>query len=193
MIYFVAVILFLIVIGFLFQADEKKNISVKELDDRKRDLYFYTEMHSSISIPSEINWNEKSQKWHVPKGKITSELDLTFFPPNNYKEQEPVKGVIATIWQDPIKKLAVITEVKKGGKEIIVQPEYYTGHTTFTLRKDGNYKEKHGSATLYVGIEESNYVEYKQWYSRTMLSQGPIKGTDVRNYLPHNWEEYYNH
>lgn len=186
MIYIALIILLLLIVGY-FSEDKKK----KE-QDNKEDLtltYFYSEIRSSIQVPTEISWNEKRQKWNVPKGYIHSELDRTFFPPINHQNLKPEKGMIVTIWQDPIKKLAEISGVKNNGKEILVHPEYFSGCISFTLKKGGNYKEKYGSAELYIGIQESNYVEYKQWYSRSMLTNGPIKGTDVRDYLPQNWEE----
>lgn len=195
MVYVVVIIILLMIIGYFSQDNAEQQNDRKGKSKNTKKFVVYTEIQTKDIEDEprqiEISWNESRQKWYIPKGKIKSVLDRTLFPPKNYQDPKAEIGMPATIWKDPVKKLAVITDLKRGTREIIVRPEYYSTETTFTLRQDGSYKEKHGSAVLYLGIEESNYVEYKQWYSKSMLSIGPIKGTDVKNYLPHNWETYF--
>ena len=192
MVYIVVIVLLLLVIGYLYQdKEDEQQRNYNEPEINITGSIVYTEVITSNPRPTDICWNEKKQKWYIPKGKIVSNLDQTLFPPKNYQAPKAEIGMYATIWRDPVKKLSQITDLKNGTREIFVRPEYYSTETIFTLRKDGSYKEKHGSAVLFLGIEESNYVEYKQWYSKSMLSIGSIKGTDVKNYLPHNWETYF--
>lgn len=136
-----------------------------------------------------IEFNSKSNKWHIPCGHVQSDLDTVTFPPKNYSVVPPVIGMEATIWAPPIKRLALIKSVSK--HELEVSVEYSAQNKIFTLRKNGFYKEKHGSSELYINFAETNFVEYKQWYYRSELEAGPLRGTDIRDYLPKNWAEFY--
>lgn len=172
----------------LFFASKNKNRNNKSISTKNVSDLFLETTHS-MQIVDEIHFNSKSNKWHIPEGYVKSDLDLTAFPPSDYKNVTPEIGMEATMWYPPVKRLVCINSITKN--ELGVCVEYSTRNKTFTLRKNGSYKEKYGSSELFLDVSETNFVEFKQWYSRAELEAGPLRGTDIRKFLPKNWSEFY--
>lgn len=125
MAYFFLSLFILVVLVYFF---DRKKINDKKITRSDKNIpVFYAQIKSKDSQPENISWNEKRDKWYIPVGFIKSELDHTKFPPVDYSYPSPIVGAFATIWQPPIKKLATIQAVKKGGEELIIKPEYSYG------------------------------------------------------------------
>ena len=165
-----------------FKLETKVQISkhAKYIDVEQEQLHDY----------KEISWRKPQNCFHVPPGKIKSNVDDTIFPPPAYQKIDPEVGMVATAWHENIKWAAVVVSVKK--KSIFVQMDYRTKQREFTLRKDGHYREAgtgQNGPIIFFGIQETNIVERKQWYSERVLDAGPVAGPDVRDYLPDNWRK----
>jgi hypothetical protein len=141
-----------------------------------------------------ITWQAKNNAWHVPEGCFAIDA-YPSSPPNPLYEsigKLPRVNDIGTIWHSPIKRAAIVIAVNDKEKSVAIRTDYDLRVRNFRLQADGSFREDNqDSAVLILGIQSTNYVQYKQWYNKKSLIAGPIAGPDVREYLPLDWEKYF--
>jgi hypothetical protein len=141
-----------------------------------------------------ITWQFRNNAWHVPEGCLLID-PYPIAPPvplDRTMEDRPKIGDVGTIWLAPIKRAAVVTSVTDGGNVVSVRTDYDLRPRIFRVQEDGLLRESAtDSQILILHVQMTNYVQFKQWYSKKNLIAGPVAGPDIRNYLPSNWETYY--